>query len=316
MVIWAQKVTDDKDAADDAKTYDYIETYTVSGAVAGTILDETELRKSSNNYFEKDNAYFGANDLDNGSKAFEYARIKVERGIGNDGNGVNPDDSTVVNIYYDPAPQYIWTDRTSAVQNSTSNRFAVSAVEQANASTINNASAGTSFTRINTSTMVFQSGSQGSQFYARVGSSAELAACYVLQNYACTVQATGEDYTGIIYKKSTKPAVMTGLYGQNLSQYGYSWPRPSSGGTWDGIAFLDTFTGSFFGGDAFGETPNSILLTKDSQATNLTMIFYLQDKDDPDQYNEVDRAGYALNNVEGGKVKITERIFRRYIERL
>ncbi len=103
VVIWAQKVTDDKNAADEDKTYDYVHTYEVSNAVAGTILDETELRKSSDKYFEKDNAFFGADELKHGSTAFEYDRFEVVRGIGEEGNGVNPDDSTVVNVYYDRA---------------------------------------------------------------------------------------------------------------------------------------------------------------------------------------------------------------------
>ena len=103
VVIWAQKVTDDKNAPDADKKYDYVQTYTVHDAVAGTPITEEELRKSSDNFLNKDNAFFGAGDLKNGSRAFLYDRFEVKNGIGAGGNGVSTDNSTVVNVYYDRA---------------------------------------------------------------------------------------------------------------------------------------------------------------------------------------------------------------------
>lgn len=95
IVIWAQSVTDDKDAS--TKTYDYVKTVDVSGVPSGTKITDDVVAP----YTNYDNAFFNVTDLDHGSKAFKFSNWAVKNGVGTDKDEVSPANDTVVNVYYD-----------------------------------------------------------------------------------------------------------------------------------------------------------------------------------------------------------------------
>ena len=111
----------------------------------------------------------------------------------------------------------------------------------------------------------------------------------------------GEPYTGQVYQKVTVNALLfTGLYGQSLSKYKYTWPE----GSWYSIAFLNSFNGNLFGHSSLGSTPNKIVANKAS-TTDTTIIFYVQDPNNLSSYPEAARASYSVDSDQG--FNITER---------
>lgn len=78
VIIWRQKVSDDKNAADSAKTYDYVTSYTTTG-VTGTEPTASE-----------DEEHEGGDYA-----GFHYAHTESST------TTIQPDGSTVVNVYYD-----------------------------------------------------------------------------------------------------------------------------------------------------------------------------------------------------------------------
>ncbi len=100
VIIWKQKVTDDKNAADANKTYDYLESYTIENVATDTPITAEALSQ----YLYYGNAKLGVTDLEHGSYGFKTpARFEVLNGSGSDKNGVSADNSTIVNVYYDRA---------------------------------------------------------------------------------------------------------------------------------------------------------------------------------------------------------------------
>ena len=100
VIIWKQKVTDNKNAADADKTYDYLESHTVEEVATDTPITAETLSQ----YLSYGNTELGATDLANGSYGFKTpARFEIENGSGAGKNGVSADDSTIVNVYYDRA---------------------------------------------------------------------------------------------------------------------------------------------------------------------------------------------------------------------
>ena len=86
VIVWRQKVTDDKTASDAEKTYDYVESNVIesfSGRTLQDILDSDEL----NSYIKP-----GVNEMYRG---FYYRTVEMSS------NTVKGDKTTVVNIYYD-----------------------------------------------------------------------------------------------------------------------------------------------------------------------------------------------------------------------
>ena len=96
VVIWAQKVTDDKNAADSEKTYDYVNRYVLTTAT-GTQITESLLSQ----YMHYGNSDFGITDLANNSTGFRYRTFEILNGVGAGGDLVNSNNTTVVNVYYD-----------------------------------------------------------------------------------------------------------------------------------------------------------------------------------------------------------------------
>ena len=99
VIIWAQKVTDLKNAADADKTYDYVKTYTVGPVTVGTVITDSTVDP----YKNFGNSDFGVTGLDHGSYAFEYRTYEIKNGAGAGGNEVDATGNTVVNVYYDRA---------------------------------------------------------------------------------------------------------------------------------------------------------------------------------------------------------------------
>lgn len=98
VIVWAQSVDDNWDAADADKTYDYVESpkFTVA---TGTQITEDLLRQGG--FLSKTDSDFGVTDLEHGSKAFQYRTFEVKNGVGSGKDEVSAMGDTVVNVYYD-----------------------------------------------------------------------------------------------------------------------------------------------------------------------------------------------------------------------
>lgn len=87
VIIWAQKITDDKNAADADKKYDYVDSYAVENVSSGLTLENITPYLKSKGYIKE-----GANQKFEG---FTYRTARMNTAaVAGDGN-------TVVNIYYD-----------------------------------------------------------------------------------------------------------------------------------------------------------------------------------------------------------------------
>lgn len=104
VIIWKQKVTDDKNATDDQKTYDFYDYVQLSGR---TSRSATETDPFINGKY---------NDLGSRSDTaadfigFHYNAAKTfvrDDGYSSNGDNVNPNGSTVVNIFYDRDPMTV-----------------------------------------------------------------------------------------------------------------------------------------------------------------------------------------------------------------
>ena len=125
IVIWTQKVTDDKNASDAEKEYDYFEVHEVTDVASDSQITAATLAP----YTSYGNADFGVTDLDHGSTAFVYRTYEIKNGTGANKDCVSADDSTVVNIYYDRAMFYI---RFTGVQGGTTQVIYTYTEEDAN----------------------------------------------------------------------------------------------------------------------------------------------------------------------------------------
>lgn len=96
VIVWAQSVDDNWDAAD--KTYDYVESQKFTVAT-GTQITEDLLRQGG--FLSKTDSDFGVTDLEHGSKAFQYRTFEVKNGVGSGKDEVSAMGDTVVNVYYD-----------------------------------------------------------------------------------------------------------------------------------------------------------------------------------------------------------------------
>lgn len=93
VIIWAQKITDDKNAADADKKYDYVDSYAVENVRSGLTLEDITPYLKSQGYIKE-----GANQKFEG---FTYRTARMNTAaVAGDGN-------TVVNIYYDRNLQII-----------------------------------------------------------------------------------------------------------------------------------------------------------------------------------------------------------------
>ena len=98
VIVWTQKVTDDKVAEDADKTYDYFTSQKFTAAT-GTKITEDLLNQGG--FLSKTDEDFGVTDLAHGSKAFQYRTFDVDNGVGANKDEVNAVGTTIVNVYYD-----------------------------------------------------------------------------------------------------------------------------------------------------------------------------------------------------------------------
>ena len=96
VIIWKQKVTDDKDATDEEKTYDYEIFYTSEEVDTTQTVNLTRFNGEYVDAEGNSHSVSNMNLLAQPFTGFHYARNDVEV-VGN----VNPDGTTVYNVYYD-----------------------------------------------------------------------------------------------------------------------------------------------------------------------------------------------------------------------
>jgi len=269
VIIWKQKVTDDKGAADDAKTYDFEASEQLTGTT-GQELNEADF--ASYTTLE----YTG----------FHYSnRIVIEPGT------VKADGTTIVNVYYDRnlltiyfidgshieyeettdnwGTQYGLVDGEYVRLDNNNGRWSYEESGNYEGTFYHqtNSNSGTQYGEANG--QLVQLTRQGNNWYANgqryygnryvEGEGSWGQVTYGVVNDTLTAlnrdwwtgnytYSITHEYTGIRYKAQTVPTQTpyTGLYGQTLEQNGYSWPserdwyqNPNSGGT--RLTFLDAF---------------------------------------------------------------------------
>ena len=334
VIIWKQKVTDKKDAADSEKTYDY-ETSDELTAKTGDELDAKD--------FEKYTKY--------SYTGFHYREGSIE--IKPD-TTVEANGSTVVNVYYDrnlltihfvdgSTLEYVETTDNTGTQYGLIGDEYVPLTRRGNTWTYDkeNIFNGTTYSLAtgNTGTQYgfvngqmteityhrgliggyWTVGPDGARYYGNryvtpaagysgygvVGG--EVVSIY--QNDDLNwVYTTPETYSGTRYKLQNVPASFdyTGLYGSTLESNGYEWPsdrawfeRPNGGGT--RLTFLDAF---LFGGLS-GTSENETVLTQYGQnlSGQNTIRFYKQQLNGSYPATPTN----SVNSTSGGTFTITEK---------
>lgn len=84
VIIWKQKVTDDKNADDSAKTYDYEEHKVLDGKTDATITEDMYSDYTGKSY-----------------TGFHYDRVEYDQKTIDGGNKIRAKGDTVINVYYD-----------------------------------------------------------------------------------------------------------------------------------------------------------------------------------------------------------------------
>lgn len=251
VIIWRQQVGDDKNADDAAKTYDYAESSTVSAHTGDTVngsssaLSQYENRGGTRDY-----------------KGFEYASSGVSRTDSTTDVTVKGDGSSVINVYYDRqhitmnfvydgSNQYVYKETTS---------YSVY---------------GTYY------------GLVGNK-YVRIYLNNNDGKWYTSRRWSIFGYTYEDEYDGKLYTRSYeyvdgKTTTFTGLYGQPLSKYNYTWP--ASDGPWIYYSSKNTIGMSFLGqfvlpGVQSGDGQNETLIKfhRDGSVGNY-YYFYLQNAD-------------------------------------
>lgn len=298
VIIWKQKVTDNKNATDDQKTYDYEESTAIPSTTGATASVRDE-------------------DISKSYTGFHLGRYDSETTVAADG-------STILNVYYDrnlntiifsgwgSDTNYSYTETTSTDNNTTYyglvdgqyvelTRTLVSAESYLSTSQGGSEYNGTAYTRsgrwpnytytpatppYNTNTTYYYYNPDAWMGY---GGYEEL---YWVNNSTYTwttpdgLVYTGTRYTRNSYNNST---AFTGLYGQNFSMYGYEWPSEyewnenrNGGGT------TQTFLNSFSVTDT-----SYILYSQGGNNNDSTVYHYIENVDstNPSNVNNYTDAG-------------------------
>jgi uncharacterized repeat protein (TIGR02543 family)/LPXTG-motif cell wall-anchored protein len=237
VIIWRQRVTDDKGAAEADKTYDYAESHTVTSTTGETVDSSDESK------------YTGYTTGD--YKGFIYNHTNP------DSITVAGDGSSVINVYYDRqlitmnfeyegGYQYVYTETTEGYSRRTP-----------------------------------QYGLVDGQ-YVQLYYSNYYNTWYYYSGY------NRNDYTGTRYTRTETyvqghTTTFTGLYGQPLSMYGYTWP--SSDGPWyyktgSSNTYM-TFLGQFvLPGDQSSDGQSNTVINFHHEGTvGKNYYFYLQNAD-------------------------------------
>lgn len=292
VIIWKQKVTDNKNATDDQKTYDYEESTAIPSTTGATAsVREEDISKS----------YTG----------FHLGRYDSETTVAADG-------STILNVYYDrnlntiifsgwgSDTNYSYTETTSTNNNTTyyglvdGQYVELTRTVVSTESYLSRYEGGPEYTdeiyvRVNGDQYV-----QASQPYDR-NTTYYYYYWFFGDNYAQLVWVDnstyawttpdGSVYTGTRYTRNSynNSTAFTGLYGQNFSMYGYEWPSEyewnenrNGGGT------TQTFLNSFSVTDT-----SYILYSQGGNNNDSTVYHYIENVDstNPSNVNNYTDAG-------------------------
>lgn len=281
VIIWKQKITDDKNAADNEKTYDYEESTVISSTTGATANVRTE-------------------DINHSYIGFHLGRYDGETTVAADG-------STVLNVYYDRNLNTIifrgWGDETNysyTETNSNNNyttyyglvdgqyveltRTVVSTESYLSTSQNGDEYTGTVYIRngynnytpatppYNTNTTYYYL--DEGWFYD------SYERLYWVNNSTYTwTTPDGSVYTGTRYIRDSynNSTAFTGLYGQNFSMYGYVWPSEYA---WrDNDNSYQTFLNSF------SRTEITYILQRQNTGNYGTIYHYIENVDSANPNN-------------------------------
>lgn len=259
VIIWQQKVTDPKNAAEADKTYDYVTHYTSDLISSGQGVTEAMLRSFSGTNSLKSHvsglnvlsadALKDRTEVTTTGVSFTGFETTARWAVKNtDGGHIKSDNSTVVNVYFDrklitlqfyvPQVTYTYTQATSnnGTQYGTDN--------------------GTDYYQI---------------YYKSSGSN---RGWYKDQNYSTAYRGTRYTRSESTTLAIDNSRTMTGLYGQTLAANGYTWDMEywwydkmeGSSGTRTRTTFLDAFLPTSGGDETY--------YGSDTSSTSTTINFY------------------------------------------
>ncbi len=253
VIIWAQKITDDKNAADADKKYDYVDSYAVENVRSGLTLEDITPYLKSQGYIKE-----GANQKFEG---FTYRTARMNTAaVAGDGN-------TVVNIYYDRNlqtirydgyPIYVATSSTNGTLYGYVNDIYVQLAKSGNSyyylSYDGAPYTGTRYTAgwlgyNQTNNYIYST-----QYYGLINGDYE--------------RLSWTQYREQRYTPSSTTLLWTGLYGQTFAMNGYSWDDVSSYSWKDSDGTTQTFL------DGFIQEDNPYVLTLQSTSSGTTDIYH------------------------------------------
>ena len=319
VVIWKQKVSDDKNAADSAKTYDYETSYTRTGVTGAAVspssadlghswtgfhyartvqTSETIQANGStviNVYYDRDlmavNFYYQSGDQPDGTEtAYTYTRTTndngTQYGVLEDGTYVQltrDSGTTTTRVYYTYG-NYWWYEYTGTFYTRSGNwsnyRYTATQYNGNNLPPNND----------------------DTQYYTQNGN-ALTRRTETTTSYEWTYN--GQPYTGTRYTRSTMSGyphmvTWTGLYGQSFSKYDYTWPsnykwNESSEGGGTNQTFLSGFTQT--------ENPYNLY---DQGNTGSTKIYHYKQALDGKYYETEGTYRYTVNG-NGGQFNFSDK---------
>jgi len=305
VIYWQQKVTDSKDALDADKTYDYVDSIKREAVTGATVTPLTA-------------------DTQKGYTGFHYNSSNSD-----DSAVVKADGSTILNVRYDRnlvsmtfdgigEAEYKYTETTSTSSSYTYYGYIGGEYVQLTPKAITTYTytygSGKSKTTYNGTryekvseltwngweTYYYPTTSDSGTLYGYVNGEYKKLTRSSTTTYTYTYNDGNSVYGGVRYTRSSgtsQQTTYTGLYGQQLSTYGYEWPDDYAWKYGSGTGM--TFLGEFILPD--GE--NSISFSQNG-SVNGTINFYLQNVDGT--YNAVpsDR-GYSRSAT--GNFNFTEK---------
>lgn len=275
VVIWKQKVTDDKNATDANKHYDYYDYTLMEGAASGSVI--LDLASYQAKGFEN-----LANSGNPNFDCFHYNRTEVVvDGVAYDGSTqreqgvVAPNGSTVVNVYYD---RNLMTIRFDYGNNYTadpngdyirvsSNYYSIGdyrSIIESNGqiSYLSSSNGGAPYN----GTIYYKSDNS----YYQLTGDPDRETTYYYKSGSKYYSLRWNDYTGTRYKKND--VIFTGLYEQTFAQNGYQWSDVSD------VKWLDGSTTQTLL-DGFVDKRNPYVLTANGASGTSIIYHYKQGLD-------------------------------------
>lgn len=254
VIIWRQQIGDDKNANDADKTYDYANSYSVSAHTGDTV-------NGSSSALSQYESLAGSGDY----KGFTYASSGVSRTDSTTDVTVKGDGSSIINVYY---------DRQLITMNFYSGDYHAQYVYKEATGRFNSYSEYYGLVNDNY-IQIYYNTNDGKWYKNRSG----------WRNYTYS-----DEYDGIPYTRSQEyvqdSKTFTGLYGQPLSKYNYTWPASdgpwrygssNSNSGWMYMSFLGQFV---LPGDQAGDGQNTTTINfHHNGSVGKRYYFYLQNAD-------------------------------------